>query len=167
MIIESTIELPYKFDVGRPSYFEHKHFETWTKFFDFVEHSPIQIAVNGQYFAMKDYCDQRQNYGGGGYGFVFWFLTKQDRRQFVSELEKIFGPASRALDWRHVMLVRELDGNFCLRFRNVYLPQVEEFVRDNPEMCIDTSERMMVKGALVKLLELRKILDNCFLELEE
>lgn len=83
--------LKYMINVGRPSYFEEEDFKNWAPFFDYVEECDISIGVNGVYHNMKQMCEDKQGYGGGGFQFCFFFASKEDRKQFLSDLENKLG----------------------------------------------------------------------------
>lgn len=77
-------------NVGRPTFFEEPHFQIWDKFFEYVENAPYPIAVNGVYYRMKEMCEGRQGYGGGGFAFMFWFKGPDDKAQFDADVRRIF-----------------------------------------------------------------------------
>lgn len=97
---------------------------------------------------------------------MFWFKTREDRKEFVSEVDKIFGPCHSALDWHHVMFSRDEPNNEAplrLKFREAYLPKAQEFVDTNPGMTILTDNYLRATGNIKQLLDLRKVLDEYFL----
>lgn len=77
-------------DLGRPSYRVPAEFEAWTEFYNYAEYSHIRVRVNGIYNTMKENCANRVHYAGGGFSFVFWFLTEFDRDEFVDGANRIF-----------------------------------------------------------------------------
>ena len=69
-------------DLGRPSFFEDRHFQYWADIFDFIETSDVKIAVNGMYHRMRELCDAKKGYGGNGFSFMFWFESFEDCKAF-------------------------------------------------------------------------------------
>lgn len=69
-------------DLGRPSYFDDQDFIIWEKIYNFIETTDIPIAVSSIYELMRDYCRDKNLYGGGGFQFCFWFDTHEDREAF-------------------------------------------------------------------------------------
>ena len=69
-------------NMGRPSYFNERDFIFWEKIYNFIETTDILIAVSGIYTLMRDYCRDKNYYGGGGFQFCFWFDSLEDRDAF-------------------------------------------------------------------------------------
>lgn len=84
-------EYPFMLDLGRPTFYKDEHFEFWAKVFNFIETCGIDLKKNGIYSDMKNYCDKRQNYHGGGFKFCFWFRTHVDKERFQDGIDEING----------------------------------------------------------------------------
>ena len=87
---------PVSVDLGRPTFYVDADFILWSEVFDFIETTPMTIAVNGVFYHMMELCSTKQHYGGGGFKFMFWFKNQEDADQFELETNKIFKKHSQA-----------------------------------------------------------------------
>ena len=90
MIIKNydIVYYPITLDIGRPSFYDDKTFDYWNKFFHIVETTEVPLLVNEVYYDMKNMCESKQGYHGGGFKFMFWFRCEEDRMDFVKEVNQ-------------------------------------------------------------------------------
>jgi hypothetical protein len=102
MIVDFDESYTYVLNLGRPDFTCDKHYEYWTEIFNLIETTDIKIMVNSLYRTMKEYCENKKGYLGGGFKFNFWFETESDLLEFAYQYHKI----SIKYDY-HIVLNRE------------------------------------------------------------
>ena len=74
----------------RPNIFTDQDRAWWAKFQNAVRNSTIEIGVNGVFDYIQSVIDGGTCYGGGGFAYMFWFRTLEDRTTFIAECVATF-----------------------------------------------------------------------------
>lgn len=170
MRTDDVTKRKYMINIGRPSYYTNEDFKNWSAFFDYVEESDILIGVNAIYYDMKQMCKARQGYGGNGFQFCFWFDAKEDRKQFLKDLENKLGWRP----YRHcekVCFYTPLDGETCLRMiPDLLKPAIEHLEENNITRIIDKDEHWnfikVNKSDIKWLVKLDEYLNELLLDMD-
>jgi hypothetical protein len=89
-MISKYIDSLVSVNLGRPNMFDGVDFSVWCAIFHFIEECPIQIAVNGVYSQIREYCDAKLGYGGSGFRFEFGFQSMEDCAAFEEGVNTIW-----------------------------------------------------------------------------
>jgi hypothetical protein len=85
MIVKPTkpLEEYVSVNIGRPSFFYDIEKEYWRGFQEFVKTCDIPIVVNGFYFTIDGMLEDDESYSGGGFKYMFWFESEEDKSIFM------------------------------------------------------------------------------------
>jgi hypothetical protein len=169
-------ENSWMIDVGRPSFFTDDVRQWWQRFFNFVETSNIRIQVNSVYDTMHDYAFNNGCYGGGGFSFCFWFLTKEDRKTFVNHINTEL-EARYQHDFKNLHFHHNKDETLSIIISKKYLEKAEELIQETkleikPYTHTDLCGKVIVypfyeiTGELKNIILLKKLLDEYSLEIK-
>jgi hypothetical protein len=84
MILKSKTKQPISLDIGRPDLYDDDSFTWYTRFQQWVKDTPIPIVVNSFYYSVDDMIKHRQSYLGGGFKYMFWFNTEEDKQAMIN-----------------------------------------------------------------------------------
>jgi hypothetical protein len=154
----------FTIDIGRPSFYEKEHFLWWQNICNFIENTDIKIQVNSAYESVKQMAFNNTPYLGGGFSFCFWFLTKEDRKQFINTINKDF-KVNYLHDIRNIRFVVNQDKTVYLIIDKKYLAKTNELYKDLQIdlICEDTYQ---IVAPLEDLYKLKYNLHDYSLDLE-
>jgi hypothetical protein len=75
-------------DIGRPNFTCDKDRNNWKLFNETIEKSSVEVKVNAMYPSIKQMLDANQDYLGGGFRYMFWFKSPEDKIKIFEELKK-------------------------------------------------------------------------------
>jgi hypothetical protein len=186
MIVDNIdAEVRYSIDLGRPSFTTDETRELLKSFFQFVRETDIPLMVNGMHDTIESMVNNGTSYLGGGFGFCYYFRSKEDRKRFAKEVERLAD--WQVTDWRNITLFSNPDKSIDLLFSEKYLPSVQRYLDAQSYGCesygsggyastlrIDStlhtfhqgSWENRASGGLREILELRAYLEDRFFDLD-
>lgn len=78
-----TIKEYISVNIGRPSFFDDEERKYWRGFQEFVKTCDIPIVINNAYFMIDGMLEDNESYSGGGFKYMFWFESEEDKATFM------------------------------------------------------------------------------------
>lgn len=161
---------PYMVDIGRPSFIDDEGRAFWKKFYDLVDTSPYPIVVNSMFDTVREMLDEGRGYMGGGFRFCFFFATKDDRKQFINDVEKL-GEYAKIRDHHNVVLFQNIHGATSIRATQKYMDSVVYYISGNDNLGVSYDSEslafpVIVDGPIKDLLSLREHLRSLWVNSE-
>ncbi len=77
-------DLPeFKVDIGRPNIHDDESRNFWLEFNDYIHTCEYPIYANNIFYHIEEKIqDPKWSYLGGGYAYMFWFDTEEDKFKF-------------------------------------------------------------------------------------
>ena len=89
MIVHKPANKEHEINVGRPDVFNEEDRRYWLAFHNLVETCPQPIVVNAVYYDILDIITNHTGYGGGGFAYMFWFDSEEDKSEFVAAMKDL------------------------------------------------------------------------------
>ena len=70
------------YNTYRPTILAPNELQFWTEVHQYIKECDYPIMVNGAFYMIEEVIAKNSNYGGGGYSYLFWFQTQEDKETF-------------------------------------------------------------------------------------
>lgn len=89
MLLDKNIS-PYNenifYNLIRPDLQNDVDFDVWIDIHNYVKVCNYTIFVSSAFYMVDEYLKDRQGYGGGGFRYMFWFNSEEDKQKFIDNV---------------------------------------------------------------------------------